>query len=225
MGKKTAYIKRIIKNLWYSLLEVIYPRESYCIICGKEECEGICDLCRASIKIIEYIAPEKDEIIINSYGYYGGALKSLILRLKYHKDFTAGDILAELIEEYIKKYIDYKKYVISYIPMSKKSKKKRGFNQCEYISKKIAYDLSIRNINILFKCRETKEQKKLLKQERFENVKDAFGVYSEKLNDAQNIILIDDVSTTGATMSEAYKLLKKYGIKEIKLLTLAKSHI
>ena len=225
MGKKITYIKRIIISLWQGLLEIIYPRESYCIICGKEECNGICDSCRSGIKQIEYIVSEKNEVIINSYGHYGGALKSLILRLKYHRDFTAGDILAELLGDYIKENIDYKDYVISYIPMSKKSQKKRGFNQCEYIAKKAAYDLSIRNVSVLFKCRETKEQKRLMRQDRFENVKGAFGVYVKRLEGIENIILIDDVTTTGATMVEVYEVLKKYGVKKIKLLTLAKSHI
>ena len=225
MGKKITYIKRIIISLWQGLLEIIYPRESYCIICGKEECSGICDLCRSDIKQIDYIISGNDEIVINSYGHYGGALKSLIFRLKYHKDFTAGDILAELLGEYIKENIDYKNYVISYIPMSKKSQKKRGFNQCEYISKKAAYDLSIKHVSVLFKCRETKEQKRLMRQDRFRNVKGAFGVYEKRLEGIKNIILVDDVTTTGATMVEAYKVLKKNGVKKIKLLTLAKSHI
>lgn len=225
MGKKAAYIKKIIINLWLGFLEIIYPRESYCIICGKEECNGICDSCRSSIKQIDYVDSSKNEIFINSYGYYGGVLKKLILRLKYHNDFMAGDILAELLEEYIRENIKYNNYAISYIPMSKKSRKKRGFNQCEYISKKVAYNLSIRNVSVLYKCKETKEQKRLLRQERFENIKDAFNIYEEKIKGIENIILIDDVATTGATMIEAYKILKKYGIKQIKLLTLAKSHI
>ena len=140
MGKKSTYIKKVIISLWYGFLEIIYPIESYCIICGKEGYNGICDYCISNIKQIEYIIPGEDKMIINSYGHYGGALKSLILRLKYHRDFTAGDILAELLGDYIKENIDYKDYVISYIPMSKKSQKKRGFNQCEYIAKKAAYD-------------------------------------------------------------------------------------
>ncbi|HCW52736.1 MAG TPA: amidophosphoribosyltransferase [Clostridium sp.] len=225
MGKKSTYIKKIIISLWYGFLEIIYPIESYCIICGKEGHNGICDSCMSNIKQIEYIIPSKDEMIINSYGHYGGVLKKLILRLKYYNDFTAGDILAELLEKYIRENIKYSEYVISYIPMSKKSKKKRGFNQCEYIAKKVAYNLSIRNISILYKCKETKEQKRLLRQERFENIKNAFGIYEEKIKEIENVILIDDVTTTGATMIEAFKILKKYGIKQIKLLTLAKSHI
>lgn len=216
MGKT---LKRIIEKLWEALIEVIYPRENYCIICKEEDCFGICDTCKKSIKIIgeEY----QDEIL--SYGYYGGVLKELILKFKYKDNFTAGDILAEILEEYIIKNFNYKEYIITYIPLSKKAEKVRGFNQCEYIAKKISRDLSIEIVEVLIKTKETKEQKKLKKDERFENIKDAFQM--KKIIKNKKIILIDDVTTTGATLKEAHKLLKKFNLKDIKLLTLAKSHI
>ena len=218
MGKK---IKRIIRKLWEGLIEVLYPRENYCIICKDDDCFGICNTCRKSIKVINEVY--QDEII--SYGYYGGVLKDLILKFKYKNNFTAGDILAEFLEEYIIKNFEYKEYIITYIPLSKKSKKNRGFNQCEYIAKKISRDLSIEVLDILTKQKETKEQKTLKRDERYENIKNAFTI--EKGLDIKNykIILIDDVTTTGATLQEAYKLLKKFEVKDIKLLTLAKSHI
>jgi competence protein ComFC len=216
MGKT---LKRIIEKLWEALIEVVYPRENYCIICREEDCFGICNTCKKSIKLIgkEY----QDEIV--SYGYYGGVLKELILKFKYKDNFTAGDILAEILEEYIIKNFNYKEYIITYIPLSKKAKKVRGFNQCEYIAKKISRDLSIQIVEVLIKTKETKEQKKLKKDERFENIKDAFQI--KKIIKNQKIILIDDVTTTGATLKEAHKLLKKFNLKDIKLLTLAKSHI
>lgn len=218
MGKK---IKRIIRKLWEGLIEVLYPRENYCIICKDDDCFGLCNTCRKSIKVINEVY--QDEII--SYGYYGGVLKDLILKFKYKNNFTAGDILAEFLEEYIIKNFEYKEYIITYIPLSKKSKKNRGFNQCEYIAKKISRDLSIEVLDILTKQKETKEQKTLKRDERYENIKNAFTI--EKGLDIKNykIILIDDVTTTGATLQEAYKLLKKFEVKDIKLLTLAKSHI
>lgn len=216
MGKT---LKRIIEKLWEALIEVIYPRENYCIICREEDCFGICDTCKKSIKLIgeEY----QDEIV--SYGYYGGVLKELILKFKYKDNFTAGDILAEILEEYIIKNFNYKEYIITYIPLSKKAEKVRGFNQCEYIAKKISRDLSIEIVEVLIKTKETKEQKKLKKDERFENIKNAFQM--KKIIKNKKIILIDDVTTTGATLKEAHKLLKKFNLKDIKLLTLAKSHI
>ena len=207
--------------MWEGLIEVLYPRENYCIICKDDDCFGLCNTCRKSIKVINEVY--QDEII--SYGYYGGLLKDLILKFKYKNNFTAGDILAEFLEEYIIKNFEYKEYIITYIPLSKKSKKNRGFNQCEYIAKKISRDLSIEVLDILTKQKETKEQKTLKRDERYENIKNAFTI--EKGLDIKNykIILIDDVTTTGATLQEAYKLLKKFEVKDIKLLTLAKSHI
>ncbi|MFT8348622.1 ComF family protein [Clostridium saccharoperbutylacetonicum] len=218
MGKT---VNRIVKKLLDGLIEIIYPRENYCIICKEDDCFGICDSCKKSIKTIgkEY----QDEII--SYGYYGGVLKDLILRFKYKKNFTAGDILAEFLEEYMIHNIDYKGYILTYIPLSKKSQRNRGFNQCEYIAKKIAKDLSIEVFGILVKQRETKEQKTLKKDERYENIKDAFKLKNTATVNNGKFIVIDDVTTTGATLYEAYKLLKKSKAKDIKLLTLAKSHI
>lgn len=218
MGKT---LKRIIRTLWEGLIEVVYPRENYCIICKTEDCFGICDICKKSVKTIN--DSYQDEII--SYGYYGGVLKDLILKFKYKSNFTAGDILTEFLEEYIIKNFEYKDYIITYIPLSKKSKKARGFNQCEYIAKKIAGDLSIEVLEVLIKLKETKEQKKLKKDDRYENIKNAFEVKKGINVRSFRIILIDDVTTTGATLQEACKLLKKFGVKEIKLLTLAKSHI
>jgi len=218
MGKT---IKRIIRTLWEGLIEVLYPRENYCIICKDDDCFGLCNTCRKSIKVINEVY--QDEVI--SYGYYGGVLKDLILKFKYKNNFTAGDILAEFLEEYISENIRYEEYIITYIPLSKKSKKNRGFNQCEYIAKKISRDLSIEVLDVLVKQKETKEQKKLKRDERYENIKDAFTIKKGMRVKNYKIILIDDVTTTGATLHEAYKLLKKFEVKDIKLLTLAKSHI
>jgi competence protein ComFC len=218
MGKA---FNRIIRSLWDGIVEVIYPRENYCIICKEDDRFGICEYCKKSIMTIDISYQDK----IISYGYYGGVLKELILRFKYKNNFTAGDILAEFLEECIIKNFKYEEYIITYIPLSKKSKKARGFNQCEYIAKKIAIDLRIEVLEILIKVKETKEQKTLKKDERCENIKNAFKLKDGiKLNNL-NIILIDDVITTGATLNEAYRLLKKFKVKDIKLLTLAKSHI
>lgn len=218
MGKT---FKKIINRFLGGLIEVIYPRENYCIICKEYDCFGICKSCAKSIKTINN--SHQDEIL--SYGYYGGVLKELILKFKYKNNFTAGDILAEFLEKYIINNFNYKEYIITYIPLSRKSKKIRGFNQCEYIARKIARDLSIEVLEILIKQKETKEQKTLKEHERHENIKNAFKLKSKIYLEKYNIILIDDVTTTGATLKEAYKILKKLEVKDVKLLTLAKSHI
>ena len=213
-------IQKILKVFLESILELIYPGENYCIICKAEDCHKICLSCLKSIKKINIIDSD-----ISSYGYYGGVLKQLILNLKYKKDFSAGDILSDLLSDYIKDNIEYDNYVLSYIPLSKKSMKKRGFNQCEYIAKKVSEKLNIGVIEILIKYKDTSEQKTLNKHERSNNVKGAFKIKNGTNISSYNIILIDDVITTGSTMMEAYKILQENSAKSIKLLTLAKSTI
>ena len=73
--------------------------------------------------------------------------------------------------------------------------------------------------------KKTKIQKTLSREERYENIKDAFKVVEEKQVYGRKFILIDDVITTGATLSECIKVLKKSGADEIKILTVAKSYI
>lgn len=218
MGKE---FKKIIKNIIEGIIEIIYPTEHNCIICNDDDCYGICDNCLRKINTI----PVEHQNDIISYGYYGGILKKLILDFKYKSNFTAGSILAHLLSEFIINNIDYKNYVITYVPLSKRSKKKRGFNQCEYISKYIGKKLSIECIDAIVKCKETKEQKTLNKSERMLNIKDAFKIKSKINLKNVNIMLIDDVTTTGATLRECCRILKKDGVNDIKLLTLAKSHI
>ena len=220
MGKKFETFIKVLYVIFNGILEIIYPRENYCIICREEDCNGLCCKCRSSINRIDYTNDK-----IKSYGYYGGVLKELILKFKYYNDFTAGDILVEFLEEYIINNFVYDDYIITYIPMAKKSKRKRGFNQCEYIAKKIAYNLNIPCKKILNKKRENKEQKRLKYNERYENVKNIFELKNGINIKGLRLIVIDDVTTSGATMEEACRILKKYGVKEIKLLTLAKSQI
>ncbi len=223
MGEK---IKRNIKNLvniadclYEAIIEMIYPMEDYCIICYREDCRGICEPCLKSITKVE----NYDNI--RSYGYYTGVLKKLILKFKFGGNFTAGTILADILGQYIKENYDIEKYTLLYVPITKKTEKKRGFNQCEYIAKKISKNIGVDYSGALIKIKDTKEQKGLSKQERNINVKGAFKLKENSLSLNKGVILIDDVLTTGATLMEAYKVLCENNIKDIKLLTLAKSTI
>lgn len=221
MGKKLETFIKLLQVIFKGMLEIIYPRENYCIVCGEEDCRMLCSKCRKSIRRVNNTYDDK----IESYGYYGGVLKELILKLKYYSDFTAGDILAEFLGEYIKNNYRYEEFILTYIPLSKKSKKKRGFNQCQYVSEKVSSDLGMRCMEVLIKKKDNREQKKLKYNERFENIKNIFELKNNINIQDLKLIVVDDVTTSGATLDEACRILKKYGAKEIKLLTLAKSQI
>ncbi|MBS6005412.1 MAG: ComF family protein [Clostridium baratii] len=208
---------RILNILGYlkdCFLEIIFPAPYKCIVCNETEEEGLCKECRRTIT--ECTESEH-------FGYYKGALKELIFLFKFNKDFLAGEILVDLIKDKLNGI--EKDYIITYIPISKKSMRKRGFNQCEYIAKKLSKIHGLKCINTLKKIKETKCQKQLTKKERLENIKNSFGVIDKKLIENNRFILIDDVLTTGATIKEGIRVLKENGAKEIKLLTIAKSRL
>ncbi len=215
MGKE---IIKIIKIALEALLDIIYPYDNKCIICGVEGFLGICSKCKSEIKRVH----QQEEIM--AYGYYGGVLKKLILNLKYHKSFIAGKVLADLLCQIIiekELSIDF----ICYVPISKASLKKRGFNQCSVLAKNISSILDIPVIDCLVKVKETKEQKLLGKEERMKNILDAFEIKNKEKLFKKNILLIDDVYTTGATINECKKNIEKCNINKIYLLTIAKSNI
>ena len=215
MGKE---IIKIIKIALEALLDIIYPYDNKCIICGVEGFLGICSKCKSEIKRVH----QQEEIM--AYGYYGGVLKKLILNLKYHKSFIAGKVLADLLCQII---IEKKLSIdcICYVPISKYSLKKRGFNQCSVLAKNISSILDIPVIDCLVKVKETKEQKLLGKEERMKNILDAFEIKNKEKLFKKNILLIDDVYTTGATINECKKNIEKCNINKIYLLTIAKSNI
>lgn len=205
----------ILELIKRGLLEVIYPRDAKCIICYKEDTEGIC------IDCMKRITPcNNKELCI---GYYKGVLKELILQFKYNKNFAAGEVLVELIEQKIKGV--EKEYYLTYIPMSKSSLKQRGFNQCKYIAEELGFRNDIDVIETLKKIKETKIQKTLSKQERSLNLKGSFALIDKTRVKSKKIIIVDDVITTGATLEEAIRVLKEGGAVQIKTLTLAKSNI
>ena len=188
------------------------------MVCDEDGFIGICPSCKSRIN------KAKNEGSILSYGFYGGILKSLILKFKYESNYNAGYLLANFLIEIIRESeIDID--IICYIPMIRKDERKRGFNQCKLIANEIGYNLNIPVSNCIKKVKHTKEQKKLTKEERIKNLIGAFEVTSNEDIKNKRVLLIDDVMTTGATIGECTKILKKSGVKEIIVLTIAKSNI
>lgn len=205
-------------KIYNEILDIVYPMEEKCIICRTDGFIGLCPYCKSKINRATI---ENGNL---SYGFYGGTLKTLILKFKYESDFTAGYLLSKLLVEMIKENEIYAD-VICYVPMTKKSEKKRGFNQCEVIARHIGYHINVPVSDCIKKIKNTKEQKTLTKEERVKSIKGAFKVSRIKDIKNKNVILIDDVMTTGATINECKDVLKKSGVNNITVLTIAKGGI
>ena len=224
-----------------SLLNAIFPQR--CLSCRKntsgepicQKCfSGIpinktffCGLCRARLADNKKICHEKFPYILGAASEYSNeAVKNLIhgLKFKYIKDAAAP--LGELLALYIKTTgFQVKNFVVVPVPLSAKRLRERGFNQSELIAKSFAERVASPTETVaLARIKNSKPQSGAKNVgERRENVKACFSVVGPKFVANKNILLIDDVTTSGATMLEAAKTLKAAGAKKIVALAAARA--
>ena len=99
----------------------------------------------------------------------------------------------------------------------------RGYNQTQLIAKEIAKNIDIKLCDdVLVKSKNTIAQSKLNKNKRKQNIKNAFKVLNLEKIQGKNILLFDDIFTTGSTVNECSKILKKTGAKTVGVLKIAK---
>ena len=240
--KESLNIKPLFLFLKKYLLDLIFPKK--CLNCRKEgtffceDCFSLIDinpfqycLCDRPQKIITPgQCPKCSKKILNgiysAVDFQNPQVKNLIYNFKYQnqlKELAYPLSLLILIHLYlIKKYFPPNSVLVP-VPLFLKKKKRRGFNQSEeigkIISKKIKIPLILDN---LIRIKDTFPQAKLNKEQRQENIKNAFVVKNKKTFQRKIVFLLDDVYTTGATMQECAKILKKSGAKQIWGLTVAR---
>lgn len=218
-----------IKYLLNCFFSIIYSGDTECIICGEYVDSNIllCNTCKNKIKTcVGSYEINKGNLKINSYSgaYYSNIVKELVARLKYKSDFNAGNVLAKYMLKTIK-CNNVKFDVITYVPLTLKSFKKRGYNQSKYLAKIIGYKRNTKVIKSLKKLKNTKDQIGLNGEERWKNIKNTFLCINKKDLNNKCVLLIDDVITTGATGFYCAKELLKCGAKEVIILSAARSFI
>jgi ComF family protein len=153
-----------------------------------------------------------------NYGLYEGVLAEAINLLKFHGLKRLAHPLGKLLLNFTLSGIDG----IIPVPLSIKRLRERGFNQSLLIARVISKKKRIPLfMDVLMKKRETPPQIGLSAKERLLNLKNVFEVNGEVKG--LRLLLVDDVMTTGATVTECSKQLKKAGAKEVIVLTLARS--
>ncbi|MBQ7450556.1 ComF family protein [bacterium] len=202
------------------ILNFLYKKS--CLFCNnKKENSFFCSKCRKELKFNEFkILRTINEIKIYSCCNYSGIPQKLVRLLKFHnKKFLSSEI-AKLMKNYTDILgLDFSDYEIICVPMHKLKKKKRGFNQCELISVELSKLLELPyNFDLIKRIKNTKPMYNLKINERIENLKDAFEV-NKKYFHNKKLLLIDDIITTGTTISEIIKSLKKEDITEITCLS------
>ncbi len=225
----------MLKKLFYGVFDFILP--PVCI-----HCEGIledgdkylCKNCSASIIRIDnsnnIVANrlKSPDLVSNAYSFFlfkeETPIQTLIHSFKYGQMKRIGTRYGRLLAETVLLYEDISPCYIIPVPLHVSKKRERGYNQSDFISNGIS---AVLNVPALPKCLKRKKftqtQTKLSREERQKNVSDAFELrekYKERIK-GENIIIVDDVITTGATILECARVLKTGGCGEITVCSIA----
>lgn len=198
--------------------QIIILENNACSLCGRlNKFSQFCPDCRQNAKV------KLDGLIVCTK-YDDTKIKELIYKLKYQ----GLSILAKPIAQiYYKKLalsnIDLNSYLFIPVPLHPKRSRRRGFNQSELICRELGKIAGIKSKDILQRTTDTPSQTQFKKRQREINVKNAFRVKSKETIRGRAVFLVDDISTTGSTLNECAKVLKKKGAKEVYGIVLAKN--
>lgn len=180
-----------------------------------------CESCPEFLPFISKpVSPPENVSRLYACCFYRQRARDAVLRFKYNNEFYSADAFALMISEKLK---DVKADLIVPVPSSRKSVKSRGFTTAEVIGKRVAMRVGIPMIKALGANREKKEQKGLSAKKRIINAQNAFFVKEKSAVRGKRVILIDDVCTTGATLSAAAELLLKAGAADVAAAVFAKT--
>ena len=150
---------------------------------------------------------------------YSGPVRAAIIKVKYKWIYDIEKVLVDLIVDVLWKFDLPKDIILIPVPLHSSRKKWRGFNQSEVLARTLAERFKAPFSDCMDRIRETKSQVGFKRDARKENVKDAFALRFAQGKPFQasgrNFILVDDVYTSGATMAECCRILKKAGAKSV----------
>ncbi len=214
----------------FSLVDFIFPKK--CVGCGKFG-EYFCSKCFSKIEYVENpVCPVCQRQAVGGRTHpkcqtrysldglvvacrYRNPVKVAIQKVKYRWVYDIEKVLVDLLATQIYKFAIPQKVILVPVPLHKKRKNWRGFNQAEILAKDLSKKFKVNYSEILIRSRETKTQVGLKRDERKENVRGAFELRRGADVSGRNVILVDDVYTSGATMAECAKVLKKSGAKSV----------
>ena len=151
--------------------------------------------------------------------YNDKTARKAMYAFKFNKKENIGRFFAEKMAITVKQvYYDIDFDIVTCVPMYVANKRKRGYNQSEIIAKELSDILKLPfEKDILYSKRKKKAQHKIPISKRFNNVKDTF--YTKKNLNGETVLLVDDIKTSGATISECARILYKAGANRVYCIT------
>ena len=193
-------------------------------MCNKLNDNFICKDCLKRINVFKIYNFSEEGIWIYRYE---GIVRNLIIDYKFKDKSYLCELFANCIlsDGEVCKII--KKYdIILPVPLHKKRFKERGYNQSKLISDILAQKLGVQTFDdVLVKIKNTLPQGKNLLHDRRKAIKGAFCVENPDKIRGKNVLIFDDIYTTGNTANECKKIIEESGAKSVEILTIAKDYI
>lgn len=162
-----------------------------------------------------------------AYGAYDGELRDLIHVFKYHQVKSAGPVLANYLAHAAAKIGLPDSFLVVPVPLFKGKLRSRSFNQAEEIARAYVRRQPTSGIQLetaaLVRTRDTASQTGLTRKQRRLNLRGAFAVVDAQRVVGRNVLLVDDVMTTGTTAAECARVLLRAGVKEVFVATAARA--
>jgi len=213
-----------LKNIYIFMKDGLFP--IFCVSCKKEG-TFLCEDCEKKIIVNPKWQKKSKDIsgVYTLYSYKEECIKTLVELFKYKHIEELHFLFHKLLLSHLvhKKELFLHYYYIVPVPLHKRRYNERGFNQAEYFAKSIAVALNKEYFPLLERKKYTKQQVKMERKKRLHNLENAF-VFNREFDTIQgkNILLVDDVYTTGATIEECAKVLKDAGANIVGGITFAR---
>lgn len=210
------------------ILDLLFPPR--CIFCRTVLDRfngGICDNCQKELPwIVGQAAQQKFEFVSLCVSplWYQEVVRESIHRYKFSNRSMYAKPYGRLVAQCVTDHLAGKYDLITWVPLSGKSLKKRGYDQAMLLAMAASLELNDVAVETLRKKRNTNAQSSLKEEsERRANVLGAYEIVDPVLVEGKRILLIDDVVTTGSTLSECARVLRTYGASDVVCATLCRA--
>ena len=192
-------------------LDELFPARVFCPVCKKASVDGMVHIhCNTPYSLDG----------VRCIWTYDGALRKSLISLKYKFTYDVAQCIVETIDKRALFPLP-KEAIFVPIPLYKSRQNWRGFNQSEILGKLVTAKFGWKfEPNLLLRNKKTHQQTGLARQEREKNIRGAFSLNPNFDLNTKSYVLFDDVWTTGSTMKEACKVLKRNGAKKVWGLTI-----
>jgi ComF family protein len=215
-------------GIFANILDLFFPPK--CVFCGKllrKSTDGICPECAAGLPYTTGASVSQtgdffDECV--SPLRYEGNVRKSILRFKFKGATAYAEVYGHLLKDCISTHLAGKYDLITWVPLSRKRAKDRGYDQAMLLALAVALELDDVAVEALVKNVHVEAQSSLNDREaRKANVSGVYEVKDRELIAGKRILLIDDIITTGSTLSECARTLLMAGAESVGCAALARA--